>query len=91
MTTTVTTTIWMDEENVQKFAKLYGEGNGQFSLSLIVPEPSEWTNVMFSGNCPNWHENIYMRSQWRLENWGSGTGKAKNGTFQCDFDSDMEF
>ena len=29
---TVTTTITMDEGNIQKFIKLYGEGNGDFSL-----------------------------------------------------------
>ena len=36
---TETTTITMDEGNIQKFIKLYGEGNGDFSLSLVIPEP----------------------------------------------------
>ncbi len=73
MNTTVTTTIWMDEENIQKFIELYGEGDGKFSLSLIVPEPKEWTKEMFSGDCPDWHENTCMRAKWRTENWGTVT------------------
>ena len=70
MNTTVTTTIWMDKENTQKFIKLYGEGNGKFSLSLVVPEPNEWTKEMFSGDCPDWYENTCMRSNWRTEDDG---------------------
>ncbi|MBQ3720761.1 MAG: hypothetical protein II850_07235 [Fibrobacter sp.] len=73
MPTTVTTTIWMDEENIQKFIELYGEGDGKFSLSLIVPEPKEWTEEMFSGDYPDWHENTCMRTKWRTENWGTVT------------------
>ena len=73
MNTTVTTTIWMDKENTQKFIKLYGEGCGTFSLSLVVPEPKEWTKEMFSGDCPDWYENTCMRSNWRTENWGTVT------------------
>ena len=73
MTTTVTTTIWMDEENIQKFIELYGEGDGKFSLSLIVPEPKEWTKEMFSRDCPDWHKNCCMATKWRTENWGTVT------------------
>ena len=29
----------MDKKNIEKFIKLYGEGNGDFSLSLVIPEP----------------------------------------------------
>ena len=36
----VTTTITMDKKNIEKFIKLYGEGNGDFSLSLVIPEQS---------------------------------------------------
>lgn len=28
---------------------------------------------MFSGDCPDWHENTCMRSNWRTENWGTVT------------------
>ena len=63
----------MDEENIQKFIRLYGESNGKFSLSLVVPEPQEWTDEMFSGACPNWHENIFIREEWRKNNWGTET------------------
>ena len=73
MNTTITTTIWMDEENIRKFIKLYGEGFGKFSLSLVVPEPKEWTDDMFSGDCPDWHKNVCMRTEWRTENWGTVT------------------
>lgn len=73
MNTTVTTTIWMDEENIQKFIQLYGEGNGKFSLSLVVPEPKEWTDEMFSEASPNWYENICIREEWRNANWGTPT------------------
>ena len=73
MTTTVTTTIWMNEENIQKFINRYSEGNGKFSLSLVVPEPKEWTKEMFSGDCPDWYENTCMRAKWRTENWGAVT------------------
>ena len=73
MTTTVTTTIWMNEENVHKFINLYGEGNGKFSLSLVISEPKEWTNEMFCAPCPDWHENTCMRAKWRTENWGTVT------------------
>ena len=73
MNITITTTIWMDEENIQKFINLYGEGNGIFSLSLVVPESKEWTDEMFSGDCPDWYENTCMRSNWRTENWGTVT------------------
>lgn len=73
MTSTVTTTIWMNEENVHKFINLYGEGNGKFSLSLVISEPKEWTNEMFSGDCPDRLENTCMRAKWRTENWGTVT------------------
>lgn len=74
MNTTVTTTIWMNEENIQKFIELYGEGDGKFSLSLVIPEPKEWTEDMFSGNNPDWHKNCCIREEWRLENWGTSPG-----------------
>lgn len=73
MNTTVTTTIWMNEENIHKFINLYGEGSGKFSLSLVVPEPKEWTEEMFSGDCPDWHENCCMAANWHTENWGTVT------------------
>lgn len=63
----------MDEENIQKFIELYGESDGKFSLSLIVPEPKEWTEEMFGSDCPDWHENTCMRTKWRTENWGTVT------------------
>ena len=72
MNTTVTTTIWMDEDNIQKFIHLYSEGNGIFSLSLVVPEPKEWTKDMFCAS-PDWYENVCMRIKWRTENWGTVT------------------
>lgn len=25
---------------------------------------------MFSGDCPDWHKNVCMRTEWRTENWG---------------------
>ncbi|MDD7497697.1 MAG: hypothetical protein PUK29_05500 [Fibrobacter sp.] len=28
---------------------------------------------MFSGDCPDWHENTCMRAKWRTENWGTVT------------------
>ena len=77
MNTIVTTTIWMNEENIHKFINLYGEGNGKFSLSLVVPEPKEWTKEMFSGDCPDWYENTCMRSNNQRHATRQGT--RKNG------------
>ena len=51
---TVHTTVKMDDENIEKFIKLYGEGNGDFSLSLVIPPPNE---------------DAYNDVQWCRKNW----------------------
>ena len=33
--------IRMDDEQIEKFIKLYGEGDGNFSLALVLPEYAE--------------------------------------------------
>lgn len=33
--------IRMDDEQIEKFIKLYGEGNGNFSLARVLPEYAE--------------------------------------------------
>lgn len=63
----------MNEDNIQKFIHLYGNGKGKFSLSLIISEPKEWTKEMFSGTCADWQENTRMRAEWRLKRWGTTT------------------
>ena len=71
MDTTVTTKMRMDDENVEKFIKLYGEGDGEFSLSLVIPKPKEWTKDFFTG--PHYRRNTCIALQWRWENWGTTT------------------
>ena len=33
--------ITMDDEQIEKFIKLYGEGDGDFSLAMVLPEYAE--------------------------------------------------
>ena len=33
--------ITMDDEQIEKFIKLYGEGDGNFSLARVLPEYAE--------------------------------------------------
>ena len=76
--TSVTTTITMDKKNIEKFIKLYGEGNGDFSLSLVVPEPksAEYKTTKVSAKkkgTAKKNSGTANCSEWRIENWGTRT------------------
>ena len=62
---TVTTTITMNKKNIEKFIKLYGEGDGEFSLSLVVPEPKKLAKK--------------NEASWHTENWGTKTDAMDYG------------
>ena len=71
----VTTTITMDKKNIEKFIKLYGEGNGDFSLSLVIPEQSPAKKAVSAKKKSAAKKNGGNAdgSEWRIENWGTRT------------------
>ncbi len=87
---TVTTTITMDEGNIQKFIKLYGEGNGDFSLSLVIPEP-DYEKEKAAKSSAKKTASVKKKSkakknsscedwyEWRIENWGTKTDAMDYG------------
>ncbi|WP_405332568.1 BspA family leucine-rich repeat surface protein [Fibrobacter sp.] len=71
----VTTTITMDKKNIEKFIKLYGEGNGDFSLSLVIPEqsPTKKTVTAKKKSAAKKNSGPADCSEWRIKNWGTRT------------------
>jgi|GEM_PF-4654551 len=54
-------TITMDDDQIKKFIELYGEGDGKFSLSLVLPEPASKKATVES--------NTTAAVEWRRKYW----------------------
>lgn len=53
----------MDDDQIKKFIELYGESDGKFSLSLVLPEPAKKkrTSVKSINAAVEWREKIGVR------------------------------
>lgn len=69
-------TITMADDQIKKFIELYGEGDGKFSLSLVLPEPANKKATVKSNNAA---------VEWRRKNWGT-----KIDAMEMDGDGDLD-